>query len=61
MTRTKSEIIKSINRLLGTDKTAELEQVPKYRLCAMLEELKQEEGETSSEEDLSTKIGVRVK
>lgn len=61
MTRTKSEIIQNINRLLGQDKTEELEKMPKYRLCSILEELKQEEGETSSDEDLSSKIGVRVK
>lgn len=62
MTRTKKEIIEHINRLNGFDNTDELMLVPKYKLCAMLQDLKDTKGHSSdSDTDLASIIGVRVK
>jgi Asp-tRNA(Asn)/Glu-tRNA(Gln) amidotransferase C subunit len=62
MTRTKKEIIETINRLRNRDDTQELEKEPKYRLCAILQELRNDTTDSESDQDdLVSKIGVRVK
>ena len=64
MTRTKKEIIETINRLRGRDDTLELEKEPKYKLCVILQELRADfdsDSDSDSVEDLTSKIGVRVK
>lgn len=62
MTKTKKEIIEIINRLRGSTNTQDLENEPKYRLCALLQELRNDATDSESDqEDLASKIGVRVK
>lgn len=61
MTKTKKEIIEQINRLSGQDRTDELNELTKYKLCAIVEDLKENLSDSSSGPDLSKRIGVSVK
>lgn len=62
MTQTKQEIIERINRLTGTDRTDELSALPKYKLCLILEELKEcQSHHKSDDSDFVNRIGVSVK
>lgn len=60
MTRTKKELIERINRLTGVDRTDELNELPKYKLCLIIANLKEQE-ELDDYEDLTSRIGVSVK
>ena len=56
MTKTKEELIKQINRLSGRDRTEELSKLPKYKICVIAEEVRDQNQE--EELDLASRIGV---
>lgn len=60
MTKTKKELIEKINRITGTDRTAELSEVPKYKLCVMIDEMNDRE-DREDREDLVNLIGSSIR